>query len=350
MNAPELSIIIPTLNEEAVLPLLLNDLVVQQAQLPFEVIVSDGGSSDNTREVTATFFADGRLSGKVLSGPSGRGLQLNAGADIARAEWLLFLHADSRFTEASQLKDALDLLQQENQKKPERTTAGRFSLRFDFKNRASFSCFFFESKAALGLPGSIHGDQGMLLAKSFFQEVGPFREDLPVMEDTCFAEEVRLRGEWFLLPTSLITSARRFEVEGMAARQTLNALMMNFLSVGWLVFFEKAPEIYRQQASADKLQLGPFYQLISKLLKSMPLRQRASLWLATGRYVRSQAWQIALWLDCKKAYRDMKPIRSQGPWLGRCLRVFDPLTDNWLGHAITALLVRVWFATRSYSS
>ena len=90
MSIPELSIIIPTLNEAGSLPLLLGDLLSQQG-IVFEVVVADGGSQDTTRLIANDYYADGRLRGKCLVGASGRGRQLNAGAAVAKADWLLFL-------------------------------------------------------------------------------------------------------------------------------------------------------------------------------------------------------------------------------------------------------------------
>jgi len=81
-----LSIIIPTLNEEKYLPLLLDSLA-EQTFRNFEVIVADAGSKDGTRQAAAEagcLVIDGGLPG------TGR----NNGARDARGEWLFFLDAD----------------------------------------------------------------------------------------------------------------------------------------------------------------------------------------------------------------------------------------------------------------
>ena len=345
MTQPDLSIVIPTINEAKTLPLLFADLASQKG-IDFEVIVSDGGSADPTAEVTKNFFSAEDLSGTCLVGPAGRGRQLNVGAAVARADWLLFLHADSRLPDHSQLHRALNYLQDHQKKTGSETTAGRFTLHFERESGDNcLGLFYYESKARLGRAGCIHGDQGMLLRKSFFEQVGPFREDLPVMEDTTLAEQIRKHGEWLLLPGEIITSARRFAAEGWCARQTLNALMMNFLAIGWLEFFVKAPEVYQQQDKTRPLQLAPFYQLIDELLSCMPAQKRRALWIATGAYVRSQAWQIGLFLDCRTAYRkNLEPLQQPGCWLNWFDRWFDPLTNHRIGSLITALLVRLWFA------
>jgi rSAM/selenodomain-associated transferase 2 len=345
MTLPELSIIIPALNEAESLPLLLADLV-QQQDVVFEVVVSDGGSVDSTYTIVEALFASGELSGLCVVGPGGRGRQLNLGVGAAKADWLLFLHADSRISDVLQLRKALDFICEYQQQQTGSMTAGRFSLKFDTRpDESSFGLFYYEAKARLGRPGCIHGDQGMLMTRACLQEAGFFREDLPVMEDTSFAEVIRASGQWLLLPGVIHTSARRFNVEGVKARQTLNALIMNFLAIGWLDFFLKSPDIYRQQDRAQPLQLLPFFLLIKELLGKMPLRQRWGIWLATGGYVRSQAWQLGFALDCRKAYqRGDEPGQQANVYLKWFDRWFDPLTNHFLGRALTALLVRLWFS------
>ena len=82
------SVIIPTLNEAAELPQLLDDLhAVSRVD---EIVVSDGGSVDGTLDIARTAGA------VVVSGPPGRGRQLRAGARAATKPWLVFLHADTR--------------------------------------------------------------------------------------------------------------------------------------------------------------------------------------------------------------------------------------------------------------
>ncbi len=345
MPKPDLSIIIPALNEEEVLPLLLGDLVSQQG-LSFEVIVSDGGSVDATCSLARDFFASGRLRGVCHVGPSGRGRQLNAGALAANSDWLLFLHADSRLGDTNLLQKAHGFMLSQHRQKASDAVAGHFSLRFDSAaGERHFGFFYYETKASLSRSGTINGDQGMLLTKSYFDKVGLFREDLQVMEDTALADKICATGQWLLLPGEVVTSARRFQVEGLKARQTLNALMMNFHAIGWLEFFVKAPDVYRQQDRAQPLQLLPFLQLVRTLLGEMTIRRRWGIWMATGGYVRSQAWQLGLALDCHKAFRegiDLEP--SAGRWLKWFDRWFEPLTNHWIGRTLTALLVRIWFA------
>lgn len=340
MASPELSIIIPTLNEAGALPELLADLARQQG-VDFEVIVSDGGSRDDTCRVAAEAFARHRLAGRILQGTAGRGLQLNRGGCEARGDRLLFLHADSRLPDPHALTESLAILRGEQNSR----LGGRFALRFDATGgQADFGCYLCEVKARLDLPGTVHGDQGFLLMKDFWRELGGFREDLPVLEDTLLAEEVRRRGGWLRLPASIVTSPRRFLSEGYAARQTLNALLMNFVMIGWDEPLKRFPELYRSQDRARALELVPIFRLLAKCLAELPPGARRRLWYLTGGYVRANAWQLPLRRLARRAFEAGLPAASVPlePVL-RFRRRFDALTDNPLGKLAATAGTWLWF-------
>src|SRR5262245_20952284 len=87
--ARRISIVVPTLGEADVIAEALAALAPLRSR-GHEVIVVDGGSRDGTPEL-ARGAAD-----RVASVPRGRARQMNAGAELARGEVLLFLHADTR--------------------------------------------------------------------------------------------------------------------------------------------------------------------------------------------------------------------------------------------------------------
>src|SRR5688572_18696510 len=89
-----LSVIIPSLNEEAEIAATL-DALVPMRERGTEVIVVDGGSSDDT-VLLARARAD-----LVFAAPRGRALQMNAGAAQSRGRVLLFLHADNHLPESA---------------------------------------------------------------------------------------------------------------------------------------------------------------------------------------------------------------------------------------------------------
>ncbi len=85
-----LAVIIPSLNEEKYLPLILADLSVQTAK-PDEVTVVDGKSQDKTAEIASTFNGF-----RLLRGERNTAMQRNLGAVNSKAEVLVFLDADVR--------------------------------------------------------------------------------------------------------------------------------------------------------------------------------------------------------------------------------------------------------------
>ncbi len=341
---PQLSVIVPTLNEEDGLGELFDSLAGQRG-LVFEVIFSDGGSTDATLDRVKQLACLHGLDLQVVEGEKGRGRQLNSGARVARAETLLFLHADSRFASDSALCRSLAFLDRAIEDGGRDAVAARFALRFsrtDAKGSRGYA--FYEAKARLNRSECIHGDQGFLLRKSFFDRVGPFDAALGFLEDCRLAEKIGHQGKWLLLPAEIWTSARRFEVEGLGRRQILNALIMNFNAAGWDQFFAALPSVYRSQEAAGRLDLRPVFLAIRGLLGRLPRQERFRLWYATGSYVRENAWQVvfALLFFLRGCGCDISEQKG-AQLLDRFDRRFDALTDHPPGCLLTASVVWVWF-------
>ncbi|HEY7744738.1 MAG TPA: TIGR04283 family arsenosugar biosynthesis glycosyltransferase [Desulfuromonadales bacterium] len=340
----ELSIIVPILNEAETLPALFAMLSWQE-RVAFELILADGGSTDGTAALAEGLAATSTFACRLLHCEKGRGRQLNAGARAAVAGTLLFLHADSAFPDAQALRRGLDTLAAVIARRGDCRAAGRFALRFDVPpDRYGFGYYYYECKARLGRPEGIHGDQGFLLPRTFFDSLGSFDETLALLEDNRFAEAVRREGEWLLIPAEVVTSARRFEAEGLYERQILNALIMNFGAIGWDDFFRAASGIYRQQDITGRLRLLPFFRLIRDLLRQLPVHRRLGLWYRTGVYVRPNAWQLAFALDVRRNFRRGVPAGGgRTPLLDWFDRWYEPLTDHPPGRLAAAGLVWLWF-------
>lgn len=341
----ELSLIVPVLNERAELPDFFDNLS-RQKDISFELIVCDGGSSDSSYE-----WLSGRelewTDLKVVQCHPGRARQLNYAAGCTCGDWLLFLHVDSRFDDFLALRKALDYVKRSGSQ----NVAGHFALTFRRTQvSSSLGYYFYEWKARLGLPETIHGDQGFLLHRQLFQQVGYFAESLAVMEDTDFAERLRRIGQWQLLPAGISTSARRFETEGLWQRQLLGALIMCFRSIGWDDFFTRAPDIYRQQSQTQKLKLFPFFHLVCDLHHDLRPGARWKLWYLSGSYVRRHAWQLFFALDARHSFRaGLKPAQGSTPRLDFMMPLWDFLTDNRFGRGFVTLMLRCWFeSTRKW--
>jgi glycosyltransferase involved in cell wall biosynthesis len=166
-NKPELSIIVPALNEAGTIRDLIRNLAAQE-EVVFEVILCDGGSSDGTPDRFREAVQNASFPARSINTERGRGRQMNGGAAVASGSFLLFLHADSFFDEPNALRKALDALGEAMQSIGHKRVAGRFALRFRRQcGKPSLFYYYHESKAGLDRGECIHGDQGFLLQQSF---------------------------------------------------------------------------------------------------------------------------------------------------------------------------------------
>ena len=340
----ELSVIIPTLNEVGLIEDLLRNLARQQGA-DFEVILCDGGSTDGTMEEALGLAAVLPYPFLVISGEKGRGRQMNAGARAARGEYLLFLHADSAFPDEQALRKGLECLHGNIEANARHRVAGRFALRFLRRDAApSYFYHYCEFKARLDREGCTHGDQGFLLSRAFFEEAGPFDESCTVMEDTRFAETVRVRGRWLLFTPEILTSARRFESEGKTERQLLNVIIMTLDFVGREDVIRELPGLYSEQKSLGRLRILPFLERIALMLKVMTWRERVKFWRDTGRYVCRNAWQLALALDARRNFRnELPPGSGDYPWLKLFDRLPAGVSESSLMRFVASCLAFIWF-------
>jgi len=288
-EVPLLSVLIPTLNEAPGIHALLGDIAGQQ-HIHCEVIVADGGSSDATLQIAQQHGA------RVLLAPRGRGAQLNAAAAAAGTAWLLFLHADSRLTGQDQLANALRLLRREARR--DKSVAGHWPLHFVRESAGHDHLFrHLQAKAASNRPGTVNGDQGLLLHRDFLAALGGFDETLPFFEDQRLAARIFSQGRFVLLPGVLHTSARRFEVEGHAVRLALMAVIVGADAAGLDDWLRELPALYRQQDEATRLSLFPFLRSLHRHIRALPADRRDAVWRAAGQLIAANSWQLALALD-----------------------------------------------------
>jgi len=184
-----ITVIIPALNEEAVIASLLRALQPEFA----DIIVVDGGSHDQT-------VARARQAGaQVISATGGRGPQLNAGAALASSEALWFLHADASPAPGSRAAITQALASAE---------AGVFRVRFTGATSAAhFLTWLYPRLAHLGL---IYGDSGLFVRRATFHAHGGFAP-FPLFEDVHLIGRLRRRVPFTRLDTELGASSRRFE-------------------------------------------------------------------------------------------------------------------------------------------
>jgi len=194
-----LSIIIPVLNEAENIPALLDSLQPLRRR-GAEVVVVDGGSSDDTADL-ARAGAD-----QVLLSAPGRARQMNAGAAAARGEILCFLHADSRLPEGA---DGLMI----NGLSHSRRSWGRFDVTISGTHpllRVIACMMNWRSR----LTGIATGDQGLFVTRSLFEAAGHF-PDIALMEDIALSRQLKIYGAPLCIAHRLTTSGRRWEKHGV---------------------------------------------------------------------------------------------------------------------------------------
>jgi rSAM/selenodomain-associated transferase 2 len=209
---PLVSVVMPALDEERALRAGL-DAVLTAAD---EVIVSDGGSRDGTVALARQRGAT------VVTGPAGRGPQLNRGAAAARGDVFLFLHADTTLPAgaAASVRQAI----------AGGACGGAFPVRFDVDRpvyRFGAAMVNWRTRRSR-LP---LGDQAQFATREAFAEIGGFR-DWPILEDLDFARRLKRHGPIAVLATPVVTSARRFEARGPARTVALNWLLWSLFLCG----------------------------------------------------------------------------------------------------------------------
>ena len=331
-GSPGLAVIVPVLNEAAALRLLLPQLAGQRG-VRLEVVVCDGGSADGSAELAES------LGARVVVGAPGRGRQMNAGVEHSRAPMLLFLHADSEIDDPEFLRRALEAMPEASGDRP---LAGHFALRFRRSGTAHETGFrYLEEKTRSGRYQTVNGDQGMLVSRDWFHRLGGFDESMGFFEDQIIAERIFRQGRWVLLPGTLVTSGRRFEVEGFHRRYILMSLIMGLYWADVREFFPRARGLYRQQRETSRLRLWPFFAAIWRMMaEDLGWRGSFAAWYRVGRYVRGNSWQLFFFGDVLLRRR-LGPDRY--PLTRFHDRVFRPLTDHRLGDVINTGLVFVWF-------
>lgn len=225
-NRAKLAIVIPTLNEahsiETILPML-------NQQVGVEVIVSDGGSEDGTLAVAQ---AGGAI---ALSCDRGRARQMNAGAKLATADLLLFLHADTRLPP--------NFLTTVEQMARSNAAAGAFRLKID-GTEAGLRLVEWGVNWRSRLFQLPYGDQALFLRREVFWQLGGF-SDLPMMEDFEMVLKLRRRGRIAIAPDAVFTSARRWQKLGIFKATLINQIAIAAYLIG--ISPDRIADWYRRQ-------------------------------------------------------------------------------------------------------
>lgn len=225
-----LAIVVPTLNEEDTVR---RNLPAALA-VADEVVVSDGGSADATVEVARS------LGARVVVGPPGRGLQLNRGAsaaiasNTAKADILLFLHADTTLPPGGAEAVRAAVIQG--------APGGAFFLRFDADLPLQRLGSWLVNRRTRWLRVPL-GDQAQWATRETFERLGGF-PDWPLLEDVDFMGRLRRLPGFTIIEEPVTTGARRFLELGSVRTVAINWMI-------WLLFWGgvspyRLARLYRQ--------------------------------------------------------------------------------------------------------
>lgn len=222
---PQVSVVVPALNEAAGIGATLASVARQSA--PYEILVAVGDSDDGTAEAAQQAVPEAQ----IVHGNRGRACQMNDGATLATGDVLLFLHADTRLSPGAldALRDAM----------ADPTVAGGcFRTAFDLDpGRDGFSPVgrtfmrLWESRLWMRWHRFAFGDRALFVRRSVFQSMGGFPEQ-PIFEDLDAVRALRRHGRFVFLDAEVTTSARRFRQVGAVRQQLRNLSLWTAWNVG----------------------------------------------------------------------------------------------------------------------
>ncbi|GBG85986.1 hypothetical protein CBR_g40798 [Chara braunii] len=263
------SVILPVLNEEKNIARAIESTrcgTTEGAEAVPEVIVVDGGSNDQTVTIARSMGVN------VLQSPRGRGPQMNAGAQAANGDVLLFLHGDSSLPPGyiHMISSALRL-PMSSPSSPLATSSvaqssGTFGGTFGGGGQTSkrqvreWGAFVKPRIDASGWGYRVletlilirtrvfympYGDQGLFIRRDTFGEIGGY-PSMPIMEDFELVRRLKRRGPPGLISGGpLLISARRWEERGIVETTIMNQVMILGYFIG--VSPSKLADLYRSR-------------------------------------------------------------------------------------------------------
>lgn len=195
----QLSIIIPVLNEQDGVVERLSELQSLRNS-GCEIVLVDGGSTDKTLALSAP------LVDKSLTSESGRAVQMNTGASVAKFDVFLFLHIDTTLPSEANTLIA-------NCAANHKQAWGWFNLGFD-NSALLFRVISSSMNMRASLTKVCTGDQTLFVTRDLFEAIGGF-PNIQLMEDVAICKKLRKLRRPAIIKSSVCSSARRWESNGV---------------------------------------------------------------------------------------------------------------------------------------
>jgi len=232
------SIIIPALNEAGSINDLLDHLKSLDRCEESEIILVDGSPDGDTMKMVA----DPDI--RCIEAPRGRAKQMNAGAALAMADILIFLHADTRLP-----PEAFPLI--EEAMRPGMIVGGAFDLRID-SDRLPYRIISRVASLRSRLTRMPYGDQAIFMRRDYFNAVGHYPV-IPLMEDVALMRRIRKDGRKIgFIPIPVVTSCRRWQKEGI-----LYTTLRNWILVSAYLLGASPDKLLKYYAGGKEIYAGP---------------------------------------------------------------------------------------------
>ena len=199
IDGADISIIIPVFNESDRLSSCLSSLRSHQYLLKSEIIVCDGGSTDDFALTIEQFDC------KLIQTAKGRSLQMNMGSQIATKQYLLFLHVDTHLPDEFSLNKTTQSV--------DTNYWGFFKVKLSGQEIAfRWIELFMNWRSRLTQIGT--GDQTLYFHRNFFEQLGRF-PSIPIMEDIAICKLAKGFSRPSITIAAVTTSSRRWETNGI---------------------------------------------------------------------------------------------------------------------------------------
>jgi uncharacterized protein len=183
-----------------------------------EFIVVDGSPDGGTIKAIT------RRGVQCVKSSRGRASQMNVGVAMATGEILIFLHADTRLP-----RQALERIDQIMT--PQTLIGGAFDLRIDTK-RPMLKIIARIASLRSRLTRIPYGDQAIFIRSDYFHRMGGYPE-IPLMEDVALMRKIKKAGGRIgFIPEPVITSARRWEQQGILYTTLRNWILLSAYTLG----------------------------------------------------------------------------------------------------------------------